>query len=151
TKSQKKYNDLSRFPFLLVQLPLVTGWVDAYVRGRLFGASFDPLENENWRVLLLDDVAQHIASVFATALIAAEQNQVVGAAEVLYRRLSEVQSINVRAGSCVEVQKCIYSKLPYPSKAGGLERAFMQWADDDTEVLALCKIHEHQHNFLQRR
>lgn len=27
----------------------------------------------------------------------------------------------------------------------------MQWADNDTEILALCKIHEHQHNFLQRR
>jgi len=151
TKSAKKYNEISRFPFLQIQLPLLTGWADAYIRGRLFGEIFEPLENENWRVLLLDDVAHHIASQFATALIAAEENQTVSAAEVLHRRLSEVTEINVRASSCVEVQKCIYPKLPYPNKSGGLERAFMEWADDDTGVLALCKIHEFQHNFLQRR
>jgi type III restriction enzyme len=151
TKSAKKYHEISRFPFLQIQLPLLTGWADAYIRGRLFGQSFAPLENENWRVLLLDDVAHHIASQFATALIAAEENQTVSGAEVIHRRLSEATEITVRASSCVGVDKCIYPKLPYPNKSGGLERAFMEWANGDAGVLAFCKIHEYQHSFLQRR
>jgi type III restriction enzyme len=151
TQSPVKYKEMSRFPFLQVQLPQITGWVDAYIRERLFGAAFDPLEEENWRVLLLDDVAHHIASTFATALVELEQNEIRGNAEVYYRKLSEVPEITVRANSCVEVRKCIYPKLPYSTHNGGLEKTFMKWADSDSEVLALCKIQEYKHYFLHRR
>ena len=132
-------------------MPLLTAWVDVYIRQRLFESPFDPLEDENWRVLLLDDVAHHIAGSFATALIEAEGNQEVAQAEVLYRRLSEVTTISVRASSCVEVNKSIYPRLPVPKVGGGLERAFMEWADQDTQVEAFTKIHEYKHAFLQKR
>lgn len=151
TSSAKKYNELSQFPALQVHLPTLTGWIDQYVRERLFGQTYDPLDGENWRVLLLDDVAQHIAGQFASALVESEQNLTVSGAEVHYRQLSEVDKIVVRASSCVEVQKSIYPKLPIPKRAGGLERKFLEWADRDTEVEALCKIHEYRHDFLQQR
>ena len=151
TKSAKTYSELSRFPHLQVHLSVLTGWIDIYIRQRLFDRDFDPLDGENWRVLLLDDVASHIAGSFATALIEAEGNESVAAAEVRYRALSEVASISVRQGSCVEVSKSIYPKLPVPKVGGGLERLFMEWADDDTQVLAFTKIHEYKHSFLQRR
>lgn len=73
----------------------------------------------------VDDVAHGIAGTFATALTEAAANQEVAGADVTYRHLSEVTSIPVRASSAVDVQKCIYPKLPIPTRSGGLERLFI--------------------------
>lgn len=118
----------------------------------MFGETIDPLDDENWRVLLLDDVAQHIAGTFAAALteVAANVAVAVAVAEVTYRWLSEVKTISVRDSTAVDVTKCIYPRLPIPSKAGGLERLFIRWADQDATVEALVKIHEYRHDFLHR-
>jgi type III restriction enzyme len=151
SRSARKYNEVSKFPFLQVQLPVLTGWLDQYIRSRLFDSEFDPLTGENWRALLIDDVAAHIAGSFATALIESAGNVPSHQAEVYYRRLSEVSTINVRASSCLEVSKSIYPKLPVPTHAGGLERVFMEWADQDTRVDAFTKINEYRHDFLRRR
>jgi len=96
--------------------------------------TIEPLEDENWRVLLLDDVAHGIAGTFATALTEAAANQEVADAEVAYRLLSEVKSISIRSSSAVDVRKCIYPKLPIPTRSGGLERLFIEWADDDSQI-----------------
>lgn len=151
TKSAKTYSQGARFPLMQVNLPQLTGWIDSYIRHRLFGGAFDPLEDENWRALLVEEVSSQVASVFATALIEAENVPTSAEAEVLYRRVSEVESITVRSGSCVHVRKCIYPTLPVPRVAGGLERLFMEWSDRDSHVEAFVKIHEHKHSFLQRR
>ena len=150
TRSAKQYGDISRFPMLQTFRPMLTGWLDSYIRLRLFGQTIDPLVDENWRVLLIDDVAQGIAGAFATALVQAAENQPVLGAEVTYRHLSDVKTISVRTSSAIQVDKCIYPKLPVPTRGGGLERLFMQWADQDSEVQALAKIHEYRHDFLQR-
>nr|MBA2359723.1 restriction endonuclease subunit R [Actinomycetota bacterium] len=150
TRSAKQYSAASQFPILQTYRPLLTGWLDTYIRARLFGETMDPLEDENWRVLLLDDVAHGIAGTFATALTEAAANQEVAGAEVIYRLLSEVKSLNVRSSSAIEVRKCIYPKLPIPSRSGGLERRFIKWADDDSQIEALVKIHEYRHDFLHR-
>jgi type III restriction enzyme len=39
--------------------------------------------------------------------------------------------------------------LPIP-RSGGLERRFIEWADDDSQIEALAKIHEYRHEFLHR-
>jgi type III restriction enzyme len=150
TRSAKQYSDISRFPFLQSYLPLLTGWIDTYIRQQLFGQPFDPLDDENWRVLLIDDVAHAIAGMFATALTEAAVNQTVIGAEVTHRLLSEVRAISVRTSSAIEVTKCIYPLVAIPRKAGGLEKLFIQWADDDTTIQALAKIHEYRHDFLHR-
>jgi type III restriction enzyme len=150
TKSAKQYSDISRFPMLQTFRPMLTGWLDNYIRQRLFVQPIDPLSDENWRVLLIDDVAHGIAGIFASALTQAAANQPLQGAEVTYRKLSEVKTISVRASSAVDVYKCIYPKLPIPTRSGGLERLFVQWADNDTTVDALAKIHEYRHDFLQR-
>jgi type III restriction enzyme len=108
------------------------------------------MEDENWRVLLLDDVAHDIAGVFATKLTALQTTQKVAEAEVKHRRLSEVKTIPVRSTSAIDVRKCIYPKLPVPKVGGGLERLFIEWADADTRIEALAKIHEYRHDFLRR-
>lgn len=150
TSSAGKYKEISQYPILQAYKPMLTGWLDTYIRHRLFGQSFDPLANENWRVLLLDDVAHDIAGVFATKLTEIQTTQSVIEAEVHHRRLSEVKTIPVRASLCVEVNKCIYPKLPIPSSGGGLERLFAEWVDEDTRVEALAKVHEYRHDFLRR-
>ncbi len=89
--------------------------------------------------------------MFATKLTELQANQPTADAVVQYRMLSEVKTIPVRASASVDVKKCIYPKLPIPpSKSGGLERLFLEWADQDTQVEALAKIHEYRHDFLRR-
>ena len=150
TKSQSKYNENAKFPILQAYRPLLTGWLDSYIRHRLFGQEFDPLAEENWRVLLLDDVAHSIAGTFATKLVELQDSQVVASAEVQHRSLSEVTTIPVRGSTAEEVNKCIYPKLPIPSQGGGLERRFIRWADKDSCIEALAKVHEYRHDFLRR-
>lgn len=67
-----------------------------------------------------------------------------------YLNLSDVKTIPVRSRSCVEVAKCIYPKLPVPTRAGGLERLFIEWLDQDTRIEAFAKVHEYRHDFLRR-
>lgn len=150
TKSQSKYNAGAKFPIQQAFRPLLTGWLDSYIRHRLFGQEFDPLTEENWRVLLLDDVAHSIAGTFATKLYETQENQVVASAEVQYRSLSEIATIPVRSSTAEDVNKCIYPKLPIPSHGGGLERRFIRWADKDSGIEALAKVHEYRHDFLRR-
>jgi len=150
TKSQSKYNENAKFPILQAYRPLLTGWLDTYIRYRLFNQDFDPLAGENWRVLLLDDVAHNVAGTFATKLVELQTSQVVASAEVHHRALSEVTTIPVRGSTAEGVNKCIYPKLPVPSHSGGLERRFIRWADKDTGVEALTKVHEYRHDFLRR-
>lgn len=45
----------------------------------------------------------------------------------------------------------MYPRLPYPSRSGGLERAFMETADRDGSVGAFSKLNEQKHSFTRRR
>lgn len=150
TKSQSRYNQFSEFPILQVHRHLLTGWLDSYIRHRLFGQEFDPQAEENWRVLLLDDIAKSIAGTFATRLVEIQESQVVADVEVRRFSLSEVTAIPVRSSTAEEVRKCIYPKLPIPSQGGGLERRFLRWAEKDSGIEALAKVHEYRHDYLRR-
>ncbi|PJJ62349.1 DEAD/DEAH box helicase family protein [Compostimonas suwonensis] len=146
----QQYNRLSEFPILQTHKPLLLGWIDRYIRSRLFGRAFDPLDAENWRVLLLADVSKDIAGVFATALLESQQSVAVREAIVHHRLASEVSTITVRTSAAVAVTKCIYPKLRVPARGGGLERLFIEWADTDAAVEALLKIDEFRHDYLHR-
>ncbi len=150
TSSAGKYKEISQYPILQAYKPLLTGWIDTYIRHRMFREDFDPLEDENWRVLLIDDVAHEIAGAFATKLTSLQESQAVAGAEVRHTNLSEIKTIPVRTSSCVEVTKCIYPKLPVPTKGGGLERLFIEWLNGDTHIEAFAKVHEYRHSFLRR-
>lgn len=135
---------------LQIQRPLLLSWADRYIRTRFFGPDFDPLVNEQWRVLMIDDIADQLAGNLAAALVATLETRIVGKPEVRERRLSEVPSLMIRSSSAVAVAKCIYPKLPIPAHGGGLERLFVEWADSDAQIEALVKIHEYKHDFLRR-
>ena len=138
-------------PYMQVNTAELTGWLDDYIWTQLFDAIFNPMEGENWRVLLLQPVVDHLTKVFAVALLESEQQHTTGQTEVHLRRLSEVPRLMLRESHSVPVSKCIYTRLGWPARHGGLERAFIYWAQADTQVLAFCKISENRHTFARLR
>lgn len=148
--TQQQYNSMSRYPIMQTHKAVIAGWINRYIRERLFGQAFDPFEEENWRVLLVGDVSAEIAGVFSTALVEAQESLPVSDAIVEMRSVSEVTSIKVRASTAVEVTKCIFPRLRVAARSGGLERLFIEWADSDGKVEALIKIDEYAHLFLRR-
>ncbi len=138
-------------PYLQVNTAELAGWLEGYIRERLFDELFDPLADENWRLLLLQPVVDHITKVFAVALIDSEQRESQGETEVRHRCLSEVAKLAMRESNSLPVTKCIYERLPYPARSGGLERAFIEWAQADGGVRAFCKISETRHDFARLR
>jgi type III restriction enzyme len=142
-------------PYLQVNTAELTGWLDDYIWTQLFGAAFNPLGGPNgeeqWRVLLLQPVVDHITKVFAVALLESEQKHVTGQTEVHQRRLSEVPRLMMRESHSAPVSKCIYTRLAWPARNGGLEKAFIHWAQADTQVQAFCKISENRHTFARLR
>jgi len=89
--------------------------------------------------------------VFAVGLLESEEKHPTGQTEVHLRHLSEVTKLMVRESASVEVSKCIYTHLGWPSRNGGLEKAFIHWAQADTQVQAFCKISENRHTFARLR
>jgi type III restriction enzyme len=151
TKSAKVFANQSHFPYMQANKPQIAGWIDQYIKNILFGPGFEPLTDENWRVLLVDTVTEHIIKILARHLLAAEDKQIEGEAEVTHRRLSEVERIAVRETASVVVSKCIYPRLPFPSRSGLLEKAFIEMANTDSKVDAFCKINEQKHDFVRLR
>jgi type III restriction enzyme len=142
-------------PYLQVNTADLTGWLDDYIWTRLFDQAFNPLGQdyggENWRVLLLQPVVDHMTKVFAMALLEAEETLSVGSVEVYQRKLSEVPRLMMREAYSAPVSKCIYGRLGWPARNGGLEKAFIHWAQADAQVLAFCKISENRHSFARLR
>jgi type III restriction enzyme len=138
-------------PYLQVNTADLAAWLELYIRQRLFNGSFEPMVDENWRVLLLQPVIDHITKVVALALVEAEERPQIGNSEVYFRQLSELQKWPMREKHSLEVSKCIYPRLPYPARNGGLEQAFIEWANVDSSVQAFCKISETKHDFVRLR
>ena len=138
-------------PYQQVDTAALAGAIDDYVRERLFGEAFEPFDGEQWRLLLLQPVVDHVVKVFALAFRNTEQAVPAGATEVRHRRLSEVRSLTVRESASMEVSKSIYRRLGWPARHGGLERAFIEWADQDGSVEAFCKLSETRHDFARLR
>lgn len=135
---------------LQIRGPELIGWADRYIRNRFFGGVYDPLEDEQWRVLMIDDIADRIAGNLATALVESLGSEVVAEPEVRYRLMSEVTGYFVRSTTAATVTKCIYPKLRIATRSGGLERLFAEWTDSDSDVEALVKIDEYKHTFMRR-
>lgn len=138
-------------PYLQVNTAVLATALDDYIRERLFDEPFEPFQDQGWRLLLLQPVVEHIVRVFGLALKESEDRPLVGEIEVRHRRLSEVPRLMVRESASLDVSKCIYTRLPYPTRSGGLERAFMEWAQADAGIEAFCKISENRHDFARLR
>lgn len=151
TRSSQVFANISRFPFLQVNLPQLSAWVDEYIRTQLFAQQFDPFNDENWRLLCLDPVASYIIREFGRKLPELAETETTAPAEIRQRHLSEVRKITVRESCSVTTNKCIYERLPYPSRNGGFELAFIERANIDATVQAFCKVNEQKHLFMRLR
>ena len=151
TGSSKAFANASKFPYIQINRAELAEGIDGFIRRYLFRQDFEPLIDENWRVLLLDPVTEHIIKVWARAILEAEDSVIVADAEVAHRRMSEVPKLAMREGSSLAVDKSIYLRLPYPSRNGGLEQAFMETCERDASVEAFCKINEQKHTFARLR
>lgn len=138
-------------PYTQVGSAVLATAIDDYIHERLFSESFEPFEDENWRLLMLQPMVEHVVKVFALALVKAEDRDTLGEIEVRHRWLSEVGKLTMRESASLDVEKCIYPRLSYPSRSGGLERAFIEWALHDADVAAFCKISETRHDFVRLR
>jgi len=151
TASSRVFANISKFPFLQVNLPQLSAWVDEFIRGKLFARQFEPFVDENWRLLCLDPVANHIIQTFGRKLPELAEIETTAPPEVKQRWLSEVASIRVRESSSIVTPKCIYERLPFPSHNGGFEEAFIGKANEDSTVEAFCKVNEQRHYFMRLR
>ena len=151
TDSSTKFANATKFPYVQINRAEMAEGIDHYIQTRLFAGPFDPMTDENWRVLLIDPVTDHIIKVWARAILEAEESVIVAAPEVTHRHLSDVPKLAMREGSSVPVAKAIYFRLPYPSRSGGLEQAFIETCDRDASVDAFCKINEQKHTFARLR
>lgn len=138
-------------PYLQVGTAALATAIDDYIHEVLFGPGFEPLDDEQWRLLMLQPVVEHLVRVFALALVKSESAGLDGVAEVVHRRLSEVVQLPMRASCSMAVDKCIYLRQGWPARSGGLERAFIEWAHNDAQVLAFCKLSETRHDFARLR
>lgn len=123
--------------------------MDWYIRTRLFGRAFDPFQDDNWKILLSQNaiVTKHIVKQMSVAINSIHENVMQEEAEVVQHWFSEVDVLRMRESYSVEVQKCIYERQGYPAAGGGLEKAFIDFLDRDSEVEAFLKISESQHAF----
>ena len=151
TDSSTKFKQVTQFPHVQINRAQLAEGIDRYIRTVLFGQTIEPLADETWRVLLLDPVTSHIIKVWARQLMDSEETTVASEAEVTHRRLSEAPKLTMRESSSLAVSKSIYLRLPFPSRNGGLERAFIESADRDASVDAFCKLDEQKHSFTRLR
>lgn len=145
----RRGNDL---PAIAVGSNDVARLTDKYIRNKLFGQGVNPQLPEVWKVLRLEQIINHISSQISMLILEAqEQTEVDNEAEVVFNAMSSVDRIMVRENYAIEPVKCIYEKLPYPSNKGLYEKDFCEFADNDGEVDAFCKVIERKHTFLRFR
>jgi type III restriction enzyme len=149
----KKAHSLSktRYPALQVNLAVFAEVIDGYIRSRLFKETFNPFEDDNWKVLITEHVSTHIIKEVASAILKMQETEVLDTSEVLYRATSEVNQLRMREDYAIDTAKTIYAKTAYPSSKGGLEKDFIEFADQSSSVEAFVKLFPYAHNFVRLR
>ena len=137
------------FPTIQINGAQTVQVMDWYIREKLFAMPFDPFHGSDWKILLAKDgiVTKHIVEQFAVAIYKMQNRLTTIDAEVSHTDFSSLKAIRMRESYSMEVQKCIYPRLGYPSHGGGLEKAFIEFLDRDAEVERFLKINESGHSF----
>lgn len=137
------------FPVMQINNLEVVKIIDKYIKTKLFGKPFDPFVENNWKVLLMKNgiVTEHIVKEISKVIFEMQNSIEVNEAKIEKRYFSEVSELRMRENYSLRIVKTIYEKLPYPSNKGGLEKAFLEYADVDSGVEAIMKVNEYFHNF----
>lgn len=137
------------FPTMQINEAQTVQVMDWYVRNRLFSMPFDPFHDNDWKILLAKEgvVTGHIVEQFARAIYKMQESMTVVNADVSHTDFSSLRAMKMREAYSLEVHKCIYPRLGYPSHGGGLEKAFIEYLDKDAKVERFLKINESGHAF----
>lgn len=137
------------FPIMQINSAVIAKLTDEYIRHKLFGKDFDPLEGNNWRILLLTEskIVQHIIKNVAKSVYDLQNKVEIKEATIVKKYFSELSAIKMRETYAVDVAKTIYPKIAFPSHKGGFERKFIEFVDSDSKVKSFIKINEHYHDF----
>ena len=139
----------SKMPLMQVGEAMLMQTMDRYIRTRMFGQPFDPFSGNDWKILLAQNgvVTQHIVKVMAQELYRLQQQVQTTEAEIEETLFSSVERLPMREQYSLELRKTIYTRTAFPSHGGGLERAFMEFIDADSDVDRWVKISETRHRF----
>jgi len=137
------------FPIMQINSALIAKLTDDYIRHKLFGTEFDPLANNNWKILILtqEKIISHIVRNVSQVIYDLQNKLEVIDAIIVKKYFSEVKEIKIRETYAIDVAKTIYPKIAFPSNKGGFEKAFMEFIDGDSKVNAFVKINEYYHEF----
>ena len=100
---------------------------------------------------MIQDVIEFIIKEVTRMIVEWQDTENVGKSEVIFRKLSEIDKLNMRQNYSLDVAKCIYPQLQYPSNKWELEKNFIEFCDSDWLVQSFCKINENKHTFLRFR
>ena len=151
TSNLRRIGSSSRkqFPVLCVNKVSLIKMLDKYIRRELFGEEFNPLTDNNWRVLMLAEkgITAHIMRQISQVIYDMQHNITVNEAIVNKRWFSEIPTLKMRENYSLDIKKSIYQKTKYPSNKGLFEKSFLEFADRDSAVERLVKIDENYHTF----
>ncbi len=136
-------------PLMQINGSQIVGLLDNYIRTRLFGEAFNPFENNNWKILMVQNgiATEHIIKEMNVAMLRMQENVNITDAIVEKLWFSSISELKMREKFSLDLQKTIYEKLAFPSNKGLFERDFMEFLDTDSKVERFIKINETQHYF----
>ena len=155
TKNIDAYNNNNskkrEFPTMTINQTKLIEILDFYIRNKLFNEPFNPFENNNWKILMLikSGITEHLIKELSNIIIEMQNNIEIDNCVVEMKWFSQLKKITVRENYVIDVAKCIYPKLGYPSNKGQFEKDFIEYCDNDTEVESFIKIKEKQLDFLK--
>lgn len=137
------------FPTMQINQSSLVAVIDDYIRHKLFGQNFNPMEGNNWRILMLlkGAIVQHIMKQVSKSIYELQNSVDIEEAEISKKYFSEVSSLKMRENFSLDITKSIYEKTAYPSNKGEFEKQFLLFADSDGQVERLLKINENYHLF----
>lgn len=143
TRKTKAFPTIQINHFELVRL------IDEFIRTKLFEQPFDPLFENNWKILIIarSGIIEHITKEMSKIIYQMQNNIDISEAVVIKRYFSEVQELRMREKYSIEFAKTIYERLQYPSNKGQFEKDFMVFCDSDANTQSFLKINEHYHTF----
>ena len=142
----------ANFPALSINAAQLAEISDKYIRTKLFNQQITPEQEDNWKVLKVGQIIDHIVAQVAGLVVQAhEQTEVHDNSKVIFTPLSSVDKITVRENYALDITKNIYQMTPYPSNKGQYEHDFIEYADRDGAVDAVAKIIENRHTFVRFR
>ena len=141
------------FPVMQINQASLIGVIDTYIRNGLFHQSFDPMESNNWRILMLvkGGIVEHIMKQVSKAIYELQNNISVEDAVISKHYFSEISTLKMRENYSIPIEKSIYEKTAYPSNKGEFEKDFLEFTDRDGRVERLLKINENYHTFASLR